>query len=84
MISRWLTTLLHSSFPPRPSPRPRTRLLLEGLEGRDLLTSVYVDVPEWWPAANGSGLWETRTVVLNDPTPGAARDHRRTRSAAES
>ena len=68
MISRWLSTLLNSAFPPRPKPRSRPRLLLEGLEGRELLTAVYVDAPVWWPLSSASGLFETRTIILNDPS----------------
>jgi RNA polymerase sigma factor (sigma-70 family) len=68
MISRWLTTLFRPAPPGRP-PRtapPRTFLRLEGLEGREMLSTVSVEAPGWWSPTNDTDTVEARVYFQYD------------------
>lgn len=73
MISRWLLTLIRNALSPD-DPRAvssRALLRLEGLENREVLSTVSVTAPAWWSPGDQSGTIETRTVYtdLTDDLP---------------
>lgn len=75
MMPDWFAALFRKTSTRRPtagSPRPRTLLHLEGLEGRELLSTVVVEPPAWWSLTSTSLAEET--VVVRDPD-AADSDH---------